>query len=821
MVTPLRSSCIPTCNRVDWLRACLDSCLPQVAALPAGLVDLVVSDNNSADPTPELLAEYAARHPQLSWHRNAVNNGSNNFETVVRHATGRYAWLLGDDDALLPGALAHVVGLIQSEPRDFYLPHVVVDSWDPAAGRMEWFETLDRLDWDLSQPGDLLEYLRRARSASAVFSFISILIFLREPWLEAAAKRFAPFNDCGWPQVATGLEYVLGHGRLRIIPEALVNYHCSTGSWGEPPWDRAMLDLRGLLLVADTFFPDRPEHFQAFMGTLRKNHGDGWITHHRFTARDAAAWAESKALLERAGFDLRRIAAVDLGGDLVQQRTAVAPGLDCRHLVVADLGFLVRGSRRVLLLAPRAADLEPLLAALRSQTLAELKLLVAEAPAQGWAAGARTSWQVVDLARAAGDAAYQQELGGSLRAFGPELLLNLDPERRPGWDFLASQAGAVAALGFRAPERPVAAELAAWLDSHYAFLLPSGPLTGLASALGLSLPAPGPGPAAVPATPHPLPEGPMKLNLGCGQDHLAGWVNVDRYPASHPDLVHDLEQLPWPIPDDAAEEVLLKHVLEHLGRDSDTFLGILQELYRVCAPGALVRIVVPHPRHRDFLQDPTHVRPVLAEMFEHFSLDINEEWIRRGQPGTPLALYLGLDFHIEAVTLNLDPWWDAEYRSGRITGEQLDRAARDHNDVVQTTEIVLRARKPFRRALPPGPEAFLYRPDWTQAEWAEVLLSFLLAFKPGEPVALVLPWAGTPGEPGLAEIQGRVLTFAKGAGIEAFPDIVLVDQPGELPEVLAGYPVVTPVPHGRGAVDGLTGPQGLRLAAARTRLCQG
>jgi hypothetical protein len=137
----------------------------------------------------------------------------------------------------------------------------------------------------------------------------------------------------------------------------------------------------------------------------------------------------------------------------------------------------------------------------------------------------------------------------------------------------------------------------------------------------------------------------------------------------------------------------------------------------------------------------------------------------------------------------------------------------------------LAARVPRRLApatpAPAGPEAFLYRPDWAKAEWVEVLLSYLLAFKPGDPVALVLPWAGTPGEPGLAEIQTRLLTLAQGAGVAAFADVVLVDQPLELAETLAGYGTVTVVPSGRGSVEGLQGPYGLRLAAARTRLCQG
>ena len=192
----------------------------------------------------------------------------------------------------------------------------------------------------------------------------------------------------------------------------------------------------------------------------------------------------------------------------------------------------------------------------------------------------------------------------------------------------------------------------------------------------------------------------MKLNLGCGHDHLPGWVNVDRAPDTRPDLLHDLERFPWPFEDGCAEEVLLKHTLEHLGRDSKVFLGIMRELYRVCAPGATVRVVAHHPRHRAFLQDPTQVRPVLAGTFEHFSLDCNEDWSRRGLPATPLALQLEVDFRIESVTPELDPWWEDELQAGRTTRDRVERAMRDSNDVVRSTAIVLQAQKPFR-GLPP------------------------------------------------------------------------------------------------------------------------
>ena len=190
----------------------------------------------------------------------------------------------------------------------------------------------------------------------------------------------------------------------------------------------------------------------------------------------------------------------------------------------------------------------------------------------------------------------------------------------------------------------------------------------------------------------------MKLNLGCGTDHLGGWINVDRFPACRPDMVHDLEQAPWPFADASAEEILFKHSLEHMGRDTRGFQAIVQELYRVCAPGAMVRIIAYDPRHQDFLEDPGHVRPVVPGMFRHFSLAVNEGWIRQGHlPGTPLAIHLGVDFQLVSAVPSLDPHWEEQVRTGRVSPEDLARAMRDQINVVRSHEITLRALKPFVR----------------------------------------------------------------------------------------------------------------------------
>jgi hypothetical protein len=43
----------------------------------------------------------------------------------------------------------------------------------------------------------------------------------------------------------------------------------------------------------------------------------------------------------------------------------------------------------------------------------------------------------------------------------------------------------------------------------------------------------------------------LKLNLGCGYTRMDGYVNVDVSAACNPDLVADLEEVPWPWANDA------------------------------------------------------------------------------------------------------------------------------------------------------------------------------------------------------------------------------------------------------------------------------
>jgi predicted SAM-dependent methyltransferase len=80
---------------------------------------------------------------------------------------------------------------------------------------------------------------------------------------------------------------------------------------------------------------------------------------------------------------------------------------------------------------------------------------------------------------------------------------------------------------------------------------------------------------------------PLRLNLGCGLTQVAGFLGVDLDPELHPDVVADVESLPFE--DDSVDEIYASHVLEHVPYDSPA----LTEWNRVLKPGGLITIIVP------------------------------------------------------------------------------------------------------------------------------------------------------------------------------------------------------------------------------------
>ena len=120
----------------------------------------------------------------------------------------------------------------------------------------------------------------------------------------------------------------------------------------------------------------------------------------------------------------------------------------------------------------------------------------------------------------------------------------------------------------------------------------------------------------------------MELLLGCGSSRVkklhqqdrpewAGLVTLDHEARHNPDVVHDLNVLPLPFPDNSADEIHAYEVLEHCGRQGDYefFFAQFSDFWRVLKDGGAILGTVPLPTSPWAWGDPSHTRVIPRETF--------------------------------------------------------------------------------------------------------------------------------------------------------------------------------------------------------------
>jgi SAM-dependent methyltransferase len=124
---------------------------------------------------------------------------------------------------------------------------------------------------------------------------------------------------------------------------------------------------------------------------------------------------------------------------------------------------------------------------------------------------------------------------------------------------------------------------------------------------------------------------PEILDLGCGLAKHPGALGVDNDPGVLPDVLHDLDQYPLPLPSDHFRLVHCQDVLEHI-QDVGKFL---REIHRVSRKGARVEIRTPHYTSWYAYNDPTH-----RHAFGYFALDRFTDTPGDSHRSSPLFRYV-------------------------------------------------------------------------------------------------------------------------------------------------------------------------------------
>jgi SAM-dependent methyltransferase len=105
----------------------------------------------------------------------------------------------------------------------------------------------------------------------------------------------------------------------------------------------------------------------------------------------------------------------------------------------------------------------------------------------------------------------------------------------------------------------------------------------------------------------------VRLDLGEGRKQ-AGSLRIEARPAHDTDVRGDLEG-GLPLRDSVADEVYAGHALAH----TSDFVAAMEEVWRVCKPGALVHVSLPHATSVwAASRDPRHQRLYTIETLEYF-----------------------------------------------------------------------------------------------------------------------------------------------------------------------------------------------------------
>jgi len=129
------------------------------------------------------------------------------------------------------------------------------------------------------------------------------------------------------------------------------------------------------------------------------------------------------------------------------------------------------------------------------------------------------------------------------------------------------------------------------------------------------------------------------LDLGCGNRKRPGAVGLDINPKTSADVIHDLDQYPYPFGVSTFDEIYADNVIEHLAN----IINVMEEIHRISKPGAMIKIIVPYFRAKWAFIDPTH---------RHFFTVESLTYFEPNHPHSNLYNYSSARFHIERVVFN-------------------------------------------------------------------------------------------------------------------------------------------------------------------------
>jgi len=185
------SICIPTFNRAEYLKECLTSVLLSIAEHEHE-IEIVISDNASADDTGNIVHAFQDTHPWIRYHRNEQNIGAErNFYHLAKLAQGENIWIFGDDDIMEVSAVSRVLDNICA---GYDLTICNYSLWDKQFVVQLKANGLDgEQDQSFDDSNALMERF------GLHLGYISCVVIKRRLFLKLPSDEYESFTEYGFP----------------------------------------------------------------------------------------------------------------------------------------------------------------------------------------------------------------------------------------------------------------------------------------------------------------------------------------------------------------------------------------------------------------------------------------------------------------------------------------------------------------------------------------------------------------------------------------------------------------------------------------------
>jgi glycosyltransferase involved in cell wall biosynthesis len=115
-MSPILSICIPTYNRQNSLSKLLNAITKNIEYIQeTEEIEIIILNNNSTDDTEKVVEEFQ-NYLNIKYHKNSTNIGiAPNIARVTDFATGKFAWIIGDDDLLGMNSLSQIITVLKED----------------------------------------------------------------------------------------------------------------------------------------------------------------------------------------------------------------------------------------------------------------------------------------------------------------------------------------------------------------------------------------------------------------------------------------------------------------------------------------------------------------------------------------------------------------------------------------------------------------------------------------------------------------------------------------------------------------------------------